>query len=200
MSEIVTEKQHNLQTVTGGASCCCVRELTVDDIPSILNYWETRSDENLIKMGCDIQKVRSFNSSEYSSMLMTQLALPYEQRTVYFVIWMYNDQPIGHSNMGKIQFGEEGTMHLHIWDTYNRQRGIGQEMVKKSLALYFQNFQLKRVICEPNALNEAPNKTLSRVGFEYIKDYQPEPGFFNFPHIQSRWEMSRERFESLDVA
>ena len=174
-----------------------VRELIEEDIPHIVNYWSTRTDDNLILMGCDVSKVRNFNYSDYTSMVIAQMALPYDQRTAYFTVWTVDGQAVGHSNMGKIQFGEEGTMHLHVWDASNRQRGIGQEMVMQSLALYFKNFKLKRVICEPNSLNPAPNKTLKRIGFEYIKDYQPEPGIFNFPHIQSRYEMSKERFEYL---
>ena len=171
-----------------------VRPLTAEDIPYIEKYWRTRSPETLVLMGVDAEKLQPV---DFNSVVGDQLSLPIENRSNFYVIWMMDGKPIGHSNVGKLSFGEEATMHLHVWDAEQRQRGVGTAMVLKSLKLYFDTLQLKRVICEPNALNEAPNKTLTRAGFDFIKRYEPEPGYINFPHTQNRWEMSKEKFESL---
>jgi ribosomal-protein-alanine N-acetyltransferase len=171
-----------------------VRELAKEDIPHIVKYWSTRSPENLVKMGVDAEKLRNL---DYAELIGSQLPLPYEQKSNYFVIWMLDDVPIGHSNVGKISYGEEALMHLHVWEADKRQQGIGRKMVLKSLEFYFRSFQFKRILCEPNILNEAPNKTLARVGFTFLQSYQPTPGIINFPHTQNQWEMTRERFHEL---
>jgi len=171
-----------------------VRELTSEDVPLIVNYWKTRSDENLILMGVDKEKLLQF---DFEPILRSQLELPNDKKGLYYVIWMMDGVPIGHSNVNKIVFGEDACMHLHVWAADNRQKGIGGQMVLQSLQYYFNSLDLKLVYCEPNALNEAPNKTLAKVGFSFIKTYEPIPGPINFPHDQNRWEMTRKNYEQL---
>jgi ribosomal-protein-alanine N-acetyltransferase len=121
-----------------------------------------------------------------------------EEAAVYVVIWVVDDVPIGHSNISKIIYGEEASMHVHVWYSEQRQRGYGQELVKKSLENYFQTFKLKRVFCEPNAVNEAPNKTLQKVGFQLIEENLVcLPGMVSFEQPINRYEITRERYESL---
>jgi ribosomal-protein-alanine N-acetyltransferase len=172
-----------------------VRPLTLEDIPPVISYWRTRTDENLEKMGVDKSKLANL---DLEKALKDSLALPIEEAKIYFVIWVVDDVPIGHSNINKIDYGEEATMHLHVWFPEQRQRGYGQELVKLSLENYFQTFKLKRVFCEPNAYNEAPNKTLPKVGFQLIQENLVcIPGWINFEQPINRYEITRERYESL---
>jgi RimJ/RimL family protein N-acetyltransferase len=60
-------------------------------------------------------------------------------------------------------------MHLHLWYPDKRIKGMGVQLVKKSLPYFFNNLHLKTLYCEPYALNPAPNKTLPKVGFEFVK-------------------------------
>lgn len=171
-----------------------VRELEKDDIPLIINYWSTRSPDALVKMGVDAEKLHNL---DFGEMIGSQLSQPYEKKTNYYLIWMMDDVPIGHSNVGKISYGEEALMHLHVWEADKRQQGIGRQMVLKSLEFYFRSLQFKRILCEPNILNEAPNKTLARIGFTFLQTYQPTPGIINFPHTQNQWVLTCERFHEL---
>lgn len=177
-----------------------IRPMTEADLPLVINYWQSRTHEQLLKMGVDQQKLEEVNLPVF---LQEQLALPLESKQSYWLIWLLvneinnEETPIGHSNVGKLQVGKEAYMHLHLWDTHLRQKGLGQELVKASLKHYFQILQLEILYCEPNALNEAPNKTLQKVGFEFVKNYVTIPGFINFEQPINRYEMSRERFQSL---
>ena len=47
-------------------------------------------------------------------------------------------------------------------------------------------------------MNPAPNKTLARVGFEFVKEYVTVPGSINFEQPVNRWEMTREKYK-IDV-
>ena len=62
----------------------------------------------------------------------------------------------------KISFGKEAAMHLHVWNQTYRVKGLGSTCVWKSLAFYFDRFQLNTLYCEPNADNPGPNKTLKK--------------------------------------
>ena len=172
-----------------------VRPLTEHDIPSIVEYWKTRTDENLLQMGADKEKLQQV---DFQKLISDQLALPINEKKFFYVIWVLNGNPIGHSNVNNIQFGNHAYMHLHIWQADNRTRGIGTQLVKKSLAIYFKELQLQRVYCWPNAFNPAPNKTLRRVGFDLLEEHHIcIPGFVNFEQPVNCYEMTAEKFSSL---
>jgi RimJ/RimL family protein N-acetyltransferase len=78
-------------------------------------------------------------------------------------------------------------MHLHIVDPERRAAGLGAECVRRTAALYIEQLGLKRLFCEPNALNVAPNRTLQSAGFTYVKTYTTVPGPPNYHQAVTRW-------------
>ncbi|MNH30184.1 hypothetical protein D3C79_904650 [compost metagenome] len=146
-------------------------------------------------MGVELSKLPT--KEQWRGMLSEQLSQSYEEKKAYCVIWQIDGKPVGHSNVNKIIFGEEAFMHLHLWNNHDRKHGAGVELVKKSLPYFFKNLKLKTLYCEPYALNLAPNKTLSKVGFRFINEYITTPGFLNFEQPVNRWELTSERFKEL---
>jgi len=63
------------------------------------------------------------------------------------------------------------------------------------LPFYFRNFKLQELICEPYSLNPAANKTLVKLGFEFIKEYETTPGWINLHQKVRRYVMTIDRFE-----
>jgi RimJ/RimL family protein N-acetyltransferase len=169
-----------------------IRPLQHQDIPLFLNYWFDSEDSFLTGMGLDISRLPS--RDQFAGMLEKLLATPVEQRISYAVVWLNDSQPIGHSNTNPTTFGEEAKMHLHIWNSSERKKGMGTELVKLSVAHYFDVLRLKTIWCEPYALNPAPHRTLEKAGFEFIKEYVTVPGIFNFEQPVKQWKMSRERW------
>ena len=51
--------------------------------------------------------------------------------------------------------------------------------------------KLKRLFCEPNAFNVAPNRTLQKAGFKYLKTHMTVPGPLNFHQAVTRWVIER---------
>ena len=74
--------------------------------------------------------------------LAEQLTRSARDRTNAFVIWLGGEKPIGFSSINKIAFGDYAHMH-------NRTKGVGAECVKRGVPIYFEEFQLKRLFCEP---------------------------------------------------
>ena len=89
-------------------------------------------------------------------------------------------------------------MHLHLWNTGTRQKGMGTALVKLTLPFFFINYHIKKLYCEPYALNPAPNKTLEKAGFKFVKKFTTIPGWLNFEQEVNLWEMSYERFSELN--
>jgi len=172
-----------------------VRELTVADIPLIIAYW-LESDPDFMKaMGVDLAKLPA--KGQWQEMLEQQIRAPYDQKQSYCLVWLIDGQPAGHSNVNKIIFGEEAYMHLHLWHSGTRKQGAGTKLVRLSLPYFFRQLQLKKIYCEPYALNPAPNKTLPRLGFELVREYTTTPGFICFEQPVRLWKLTKERFREL---
>lgn len=170
-----------------------VRELQAKDIPLVADYWQNAEPEFLTGMGVDLAKLPTRDA--LTAMLTQQLSLPVNQRMSYALIWLEDGEPVGHSNVNKISFSESAYMHLHLWQPALRQKGAGTELVKKSLPFYFENLQLKTLYCEPYALNPAPNKTLAKAGFEFVKRHTTIPGTINFEQEVNCWQLTRTQYE-----
>ena len=79
----------------------------------------------------------------------------------------------------------------------SKKKGIGIQLIKMALPYFFKNYKLKNLFCEPYALNPAPNKTLKKVGFTFVKKHVTIPGSLNFEQQVNLWVMSAEDFNLL---
>ena len=170
-----------------------VREIEERDIPHIASYWVDSDDGFMLSMGVDLSKLPT--KEGVTEMLKSQLNNPYKDKQSYATIWEVDGEAIGHCNVNKIVFGEEAYMHLHIWDGTKRRKGIGVQLVKESVKLFFDKLQLNTIYCEPYALNEAPNKTLDNVGFVFEKEYVTTPGYLNFEQPVKRWRLDKNMLD-----
>jgi RimJ/RimL family protein N-acetyltransferase len=107
------------------------------------------------------------------------------------VVWLSDDRPIGFSTSDKIAYGEQANMHLHVTEPELRKQGVGVECVRRSVDIYFERLRLKRLFCEPNAFNVAPNRTLQKAGFKYLKTHMTVPGPLNTHQAVTRWVIER---------
>ena len=177
------------------SSSLSVREIQHSDIEPLSDYWLKSDPYFLIRMGVDLLKMPK--REEWKQMLNEQISQSYEEKKSYCIIWLLDDEPVGHSNVNRIVFGEEAYIHLHIWKPGNRTKGMGLQFVKMTLPFFFQNMKLKKICCEPYALNPAPNKTMEKLGFQFIKEYITVPGFINFEQPLKHWELTYEKFKQL---
>lgn len=172
-----------------------VRELQKDDIQSIIDYWSKHDTAYYESMGVDVNKLPQ--ADQLSEMLSVQISTTVENKKAYCIIWESDGQAIGHCNLNPVSFGEVAHMHLHMWEGGTRNKGMGTALLKLTLPFFFNKLELKKLYCQPYVLNDAPNKTLQRVGFEFEKEYVTIPGSLNFEQPVKRWLLTRERFNEL---
>ncbi len=174
-----------------------VREMVVEDVPLVADYWFGSTDEHLIGMGVDLSKMPS--RTDMTAWLLEQLNRPIEVRDSYALIWEQDQQAIGHSNVNQIVLGQQAFMHLHLWNNAQRKKGMGTELVKLGLPFFFERLKLQALFCEPYALNPAPNKTLAKIGFAFIKKHITTPGSLNFEQPVNQWRLTRSQFEKISL-
>lgn len=168
-----------------------VRELELIDIEKIVDYF-VKSDADFLKgMGADKSKLPI--RKEWISKLKSEFKKPNKEKEFYYIIWMINNEPIGHSNINKIDFGNSATMHLHLWKNERRKKGLGLDFLRQTIPYYFKNFELDTLICEPYSENIAPNNVLKKLGFEFVREYETTPGWINFYQTVNRYELKREQ-------
>ncbi|HTA28729.1 MAG TPA: GNAT family protein [Bacteroidia bacterium] len=174
-----------------------VREIEKSDIDSLVKYWLESDEAHHAGMGVDPAKIP--DEKAWRLMLSKQLNQAYKEKQSYCIIWEVDGKAMGHCNINPVVFGEEAFIHLHLWKSDIRKKGIGTELVKMTLPYFFNNMQLKKIYCEPYALNPAPNRTLPKLGFEFVKEYVTVPGSLNFEQPVRRWELSLEKFEEMNL-
>jgi len=164
-----------------------VREMIVNDIENIVDYFVDADADFLKAMGADKRKLPERKA--WIKKLKAELEKPYEEKKFYEIVWLIDNQSVGHSSINNINFGESATMHLHLWKGNNRKKGLGVEFLKQSIPYYFEHFKLEKLICEPRAENIAPNKVLRKVGFHLIRTYETTPDWINFHQTVNRYEL-----------
>lgn len=176
-------------------STLSVREIHQSDIPLIADYW-LLSDPGFMK-GMGVQQDKLLSREQWYQMLEEQLVLPYDQKQSYCIIWEIDGRPVGHSNANRIRYGQDAYMHLHLWNNIYRQKGSGSALVRMTLPYFFERLRLKTLYCEPYALNPAPNNTLPRLGFTFVRTHRTIPGPICFEQDVNLWALTEAAFRSL---
>ena len=166
-----------------------VREMAIPEVDIIIEYFLQSTPEHLELLGVDPTRVP--DPEIWRERFRQDYARPIQQRGRIAVLWLSGDQPVGFSTSDKITYGEQAHMHLHVIDPERRSRGIGAEGVRLSVDIYFERLKLKRLFCEPNAFNVAPNRALQKAGFKYLKTHMTVPGPFNYHQAVTRWVIER---------
>lgn len=167
-----------------------VRPMQLSETDLVIDYFHSATPDYLNSLGVD--PARLLERAQWTAHFAKLFSMPVEHRPSLFVLWELNGEPAGFSSSDKIVFGEEAYMHLHILHPERRQQGNGTFFVRQTAKLYVETLRIKRLFCEPYALNAAPNRTLQAVGFKYIKTHETVPGPLNFPQPVTRWMIERE--------
>jgi RimJ/RimL family protein N-acetyltransferase len=166
-----------------------VREMPPESVGLRVDYFHDATDEDLVFMGVDRALLPT--REEWRRAYAEDFARPLAERRGYAVVWELDGVPVGFSTADRIVLGQEAFMHLHVTDPARRHVGLGAEFVRRSVDHYFSVLVLQRIYCEPNAFNQAPNRTLARVGFSYLFTHECTPGPINFFQATTRWVLER---------
>jgi RimJ/RimL family protein N-acetyltransferase len=172
---------------SGGAPV--VRPLRLDEFGFRVDYFHEASDEYLLKLGVDRELLP--DREEWIAYYEEDFARPLAERESYHLGWELDDRLIGFSSTDHIEFGEQAFMHLHIVEEPRRRQGLGTEFVRLSVDEYFRALELKRLFCQPNAYNVAPNRALQKADFSYVFTKEMQPSVINFPQPITRWVLER---------
>ena len=166
-----------------------IRDMTLDETAMVIDYFYSSTVEQLDLMGID--PTRMPTRPVWSHLFKSLYETPVAERAVLMVVWQLDGRPIGFSSCDRIVRGSHANMHLHVTAPELRGRGLGTACVSRSVDLYVERLELKRLFCEPHAYNTAPNRALQKAGFRYVKTYNTVPGPMNYHQAVTRWMIER---------
>lgn len=159
------------------------------DYERMLDYFLTAEESFLRGMGVDPQRLPQREA--WLTVLLPDLLRPDGQKHTFYLSWDSEGTRIGHCNLNPLIYGEQAHVHLHLWDASARRAGLGTELLRQSMRIFFQRFALQRVYCEPYAQNPAPNRVLVKAGFRFVKRYRTTPGLIQFEQEVNQYVMER---------
>lgn len=162
-----------------------VRELGPDEMGIRVRYFHDASDAHLALMGVDRALLPP--PDEWIATYAADAARPREERTTSTLGWELDGEVVGFSSIDRITFGDEAYLHLHLLEAGHRHQGLGAPFVRLSAIRFVELFALRRLLSEPNAFNVAPNRTLQRAGFRYVRTHETVPGPLNPRQPVTRW-------------
>ncbi len=159
----------------------------------MVDYFLHADEPYLRGMGVDANKLP--DRATWLDRLLPDLTRPDSQKQTFYLGWDYDGTRVGHCNMNPLIYGDHAYVHLHLWDPSLRRAGLGTELFRRSVQIFFQRLALQRLYCQPYAHNPAPNRILIKVGFRFIKSYRTVPGLINFEQEVNQYVMERRSNE-----
>jgi RimJ/RimL family protein N-acetyltransferase len=149
------------------------------DAQNVVDYYLEKTDEEYLTMGID--KTKLLSKENWTKLLLTELQKnDKKNEKMFIVIWELDKKSIGHSMINDLEFGKFGFCHLHMWDSTQRKKGMGEYFMIESLKIFFEAFEFQEIFCTPKSTNPAPNKCLQKIGFQFIEKQIKTPGYIQF--------------------
>lgn len=171
-----------------------VRPMQPHEIDLMLDYFLGLDEAMLRGMGVEPSKLPQ--RDEWKQLLTDDFNKRIDQREFFYTTWELDGQPVGHSNVNQLKYGDSAVAHLHVWNPELRRANLGTTCFRKSVELFFDFLRLESLVCEPNAQNAGPNRTLAKTNFEFVETVETIPGWINFHQPVSRWRITRDKVVS----
>lgn len=171
------------------------RKMQWEDIDLIADYWSEADEVYLQGMGVDT--TIPFSKESFLQRMRDQFKLPIDKKNAFCVIWLLDDIPIGHNNTNPTIFGDSAYMHLHIWYAEHKGKGLGYQFLQKSIPEIMDSLELNTLFCQPYALNPGPNKTLEKLGFEFVEKKHMIPNEKSFEQDVCVWKLEKHQILSF---
>lgn len=169
-----------------------VREMKTSDINPLVDYWTNLDFDTAFTIGIDRDKIPDY--STISQMLMEQINLPLSKKNTYILICELGGKAVGHSNISPVYEGEQANVHVHIWEKVHRNSGLGLSFLKECLPVYFREYNLNALDAIVHTHNQAANNFFAKAGFQFVEEYESQPGDWSFYQSVKKYRFKKEDF------
>lgn len=159
---------HTQNSKNFNAELISVRDLSVNDVPLILNYWFHSPAGFIESLGVDMTKLPSEADMEKSlkEKLQANKLLPESKLNALAIL--YNGEAIGFHTINPVTEGDFGIFHAHIWNPSMRRRGVGMHSYPKACQVFMQRFNLERILFRTPVQNLGAIRVKEKLGIHCV--------------------------------
>jgi hypothetical protein len=99
------------------------------DYELMVDYFLVADEAFLRGMGVDPAKLPTREA--WLDRLLPDLDREDREKQAYYLGWLYDGVPIGHSNVNRIRYEEDAYIHLHSWNPHLRGAGLGTDFCRE---------------------------------------------------------------------
>src|SRR5262249_30208868 len=108
------------------------------DYLRMVDYFLGADQRSLQAMGVDPAKLP--HRDAWLERLLPTLPGPASLKQTFSLGWDCEGSRIGHCNLNPIRYGAEAHVHLHLWDAGARRAGLGTQLLRLSVEIFFRRF------------------------------------------------------------
>jgi RimJ/RimL family protein N-acetyltransferase len=173
-----------------------VRDLTVTDIPKVLDYWYSSEPSFLESMGVDLTKLAP--REEFRKMLQDKcqanMALP--ESKINAQVICVDEKPVGFHTINPLVEGDYGVFHAHIWDEDMRGKGITVRSYLLACKVFMDRFNLKRILFKTPLQNKDAIRVKEKLGIAVVGEEILDFGIYQEGVRAKVFEISKSFFLS----
>jgi RimJ/RimL family protein N-acetyltransferase len=154
-----------MKAITSSVS---VRDISENEIPSIIDYWFHSPVGFLESMGVDPLKMPREVEMRASLYDKITANLQLGESKINAMAILFNGKAIGFHTLNPIVEGDYAIFHAHIWDASARGLGIATQSYPKACQTFIERFNLNRILFKTPAQNKAAIKVKEKLGIRCI--------------------------------
>lgn len=173
-----------------------LREPVGADLDRICDYWYRSPHSFIREMGVAPEKLPT-ESNFRTDFLKDIGPKPDRERQSCILTIEYKGKQIGYHKLSHIHFGQHGIFHAHIIREEYRKKGIGAFTYPRALRIYFDRFNLKKILFKTPAHNIGPNKVKQKMGIQFLRQEKTDYPLHPDGMLVNVYEISRDQMPAL---
>ena len=149
-------------------SLIALRDLTLQDVPLVLNYWFRSKPGFIESLGVDPNKMPTElqMATNLVGVLEKNSLLP--ESKLHALVITYDNEPVGFHTVNPITEGETAIFHAHIFKSELRGKGLAYYSYPLACNLFIKRFNLKKILFKTPIQNIGALRVKEKLGIRYV--------------------------------
>lgn len=168
-----------------------VRNLTLIDVQQVLDYWYGSPSEYIEGMGVDLAKM--LPRAEFEKILINKCreSESSAKPNINALIVEYSEKAVGFHTINPVHEGDFGVFHAHLWAEDMRGRGIGIQTYPKACRVFFERFNLRRILFKTPVQNVGALRVKEKLGIPCVGEEVIDFGVYKAGTRSRVYELTR---------
>ncbi|MBC7692839.1 MAG: GNAT family N-acetyltransferase [Methylotenera sp.] len=145
-----------------------VRDLSEQDVPLMLDYWYRSPPGFVERMGVDLSKLPTEAEMARGTLQNITDNCLLSTSKLHALAITCDGRTVGVHTLFPLIEGDHGIFHAHVWNPTFRNRGLGLRSYPKACQVFFERFDLKRILFKTPVQNIGAIRVKEKLGIPCI--------------------------------